>query len=330
VTLQMAGRPLGFGFIRDLPTREMVDLALRAEELGFDSLWTVEHNFGRDGVTPFAAIAYATRRATLAMAVIPIFTRTPLLLASTFGTLDELAGGRMIIGLGAGSRLLIQAQGIAFEKPLTALRENVEVIRTLLREQKATFHGKVVHHEHVELDFEPVRKEVPIWIGATGPRALELSGEIADGVVLNAFTSNAYTQRAVELIRRGQTRRESSLEFGISNMMVCVIDEDRQRALRKMRPVLALYLARLPDVSKQSGFDPEVVERLTEAVNQEGAEAGARFLTDEMVDTLVICGPISRLRERVEQDVAAGVTHPVVFPLDNWAGTLDLFAKGLS
>jgi Coenzyme F420-dependent N5,N10-methylene tetrahydromethanopterin reductase and related flavin-dependent oxidoreductases len=303
-------------------------LSLRAEEIGYESVWTVEHNYGRDAVTPTAAIAYATSRVLIGNAVVPILTRSALLLATTYATLDELAGGRMIIGLGAGSRLLIEAQGIPFEKPVTALRENVELIRTLLRDGHATLHGAVVQHEGVEMDFEPLRREIPIWLGVTGPRALEVCGQIGDGVVLNAFTSVEYTRRAVELLAKGRAASNRPGDLAISTMVVCLVDE-RKAALDRMRPILALYLARLPDIAQQSGFEPELLDRLREEVRTEGAARAARLLSDEMVDHLTICGPTEFLHQRILEQIEAGVTHPLVFPIDNWAATLEAVASGL-
>jgi 5,10-methylenetetrahydromethanopterin reductase len=326
MTIEISGRTVGFGFIRDLPTREMVELSCRAEELGYDSVWTVEHNFGRDAITPASAIAYATRRIRIGFAVVPIFTRTPLLLAATFATLDELSNGRLIIGLGSGSRLLIAAQGITYSKPVTALKENVVLIRQLIRDQHADLQGTMVQHHDVELDFKPYREAIPIWLGVTGPRAVETSGEIGDGAVLNAFTSVDYTRRAVDLIHTGMARRADDVDFQISTMVVCIVDDDRHAALDRMRPILALYLARLPDIAQQSGFDPELLERLTREVNETGAEAASRLLSDEMVDHLTVCGPASHLAEQVGRYVEAGVNYPLVVPIDHWAETMKAVA----
>jgi 5,10-methylenetetrahydromethanopterin reductase len=327
VALEIAGCPVGMTFIRGLPARDMAALSAQAESAGFESVWVAEHSYGRDAITPLAAIACATERVRIGAAVVPIFTRTALLLASTWATLDELASGRLVIGLGAGSRLLIEAQGIEYGKPVTALKENVQLIRALLRDRRASVHGKVVHHEGVELDFEPLRPAIPVWLGVTGPRAVETSGEIAEGAMLNSFTSVDYTRSACERIAVGLSRRTNAAEFTTATVIVCEVDDDRKAALDRMRPILAVYLARLPDVAKLSGFDPELIERLRAHVDEGGGSAGAPLVSDEMLDALTACGPASFVRDRVAAYVDAGVTYPILAPTSRWSRAIEAIGR---
>ena len=164
-------------------------------------------------------MAAATRRVRVATAVINPFTRGAVLLAVTAATLDELCGGRLVLGLGAGSPTVLAHQGIAFDRPLARLRETVPVVRRLLAGDEVSFSGETIRVDRARLDFTPLRSVIPIYLGATGPRALALAGEIADGVILNGFVSLDYTRRAIAIVRaaaRDAGRDPSRIEIAAS------------------------------------------------------------------------------------------------------------------
>jgi 5,10-methylenetetrahydromethanopterin reductase len=159
-----------------------------AEERGFEAVWQAESRLVRDAIVPMAAYAAVTDRIKVGSGVINNWTRNIGLLAATFLTLDDLAPDRMICGIGAWWDPLASNVGIERKKPLLAMRETVEVLRRLLNMERVTFHGEFHQVEGIELDVVHGRREprnVPIYIGATGPKMMELCGEIADGVVLN-------------------------------------------------------------------------------------------------------------------------------------------------
>src|ERR1051326_3994990 len=145
---------LAFGLLNNLRMAESVAIAERAEELGYESIWFAEHNFSRDGVSICAAASARTKRIRIGPCVVPIFTRSALLLATTFAALDELSNGRIVLGVGAGSRLLVRARGINSDKPVTALREYIEACRAVWRAQgtHVSYHGQIVSLEDAELD----------------------------------------------------------------------------------------------------------------------------------------------------------------------------------
>ena len=216
----------GIGLLQNTPLPETVRLTKRVEELGYDSVWYAEHNFSRDGVTACAAAAAVTERITIGPSVCPIFTRSPLLMATTFAALDELSEGRFVAGIGAGSRVLIKAQGINFVKPLKALREYVEACRKVWNAHGTHFdyHGEMVHLENAELDFEPVRRDLPVWLGPTGPLACQLTGEIAEGASLNAFLGTEYVTWALDHLQKGAERAGRTvddLEVGMMLVACC-------------------------------------------------------------------------------------------------------------
>jgi 5,10-methylenetetrahydromethanopterin reductase len=331
------GRPerprLGFALANTEDVRGAADTARRAERLGYDSLWFGEHNYSHDAIVPCAAAAAVTERITIGPCVVPIFTRSALLLANTFATLDELSGGRIVLGIGAGSRVLIKAQGIEYRQPLTALREYVDVCRAVWKAhgRHVSYAGEIVRLDEAELDFRPVREEIPVWIGPTGPKACELTGEIADGAMLNAFLPTSYVTSAVGWLAAGAARSGRSLDGGFETSMIVltVVVESKEHAFRQLRPVLASYLARLPDVTRHTtvwGEDGQGWRRLAAAVDEGGGEAGQRFISDELIDELTACGTADECRAALQRYVDAGVDHPVVFTFGDPGTTMEAMA----
>lgn len=308
----------GIGLLQTTPLPETVRLTKRVEELGYDSIWYAEHNFSRDAITACAAAAAVTERLTIGPSVVPIFTRSPLLMATTFAALDELSGGRMVAGIGAGSRVLIKAQGINFEKPLTALREYVEACRAVwgAHGTHISYEGEMVHLENAELDFEPVRRDLPVWLGPTGPLACQLTGEIAEGALLNAFLSPDYVTWAIDHLQTGAERGGRTFDdLEVGMMVVAAVDDSKEAARDYLRPLLAVYLARLPDITKRTsvwGDDGEGWRQLAAAVDSGGGEAGKQYITDEIVDEITVNGTRDDCLEGLQRYIDAGVNHPII------------------
>ena len=178
------------------PIRQGIELVRYAEAKGFDAVWQADSRLVRDAVVPMAAFAATTDRIKIGSGVIDIWTRNAARLASTFSTLDDLAPGRMICGLGAWWDPLAAKVGIDRSRPLKVMREVVEAVRGLLNNETVTIDGYHVQLDGVELDYvhqERRPKDVPIYIGATGMQMMELTGEIADGAVLNYLVSPTTT-----------------------------------------------------------------------------------------------------------------------------------------
>ena len=200
----------------DHPISEAVEYVRYAEDRGFEAVWQAESRLVREATVPMAAFLAQTARIRVGAGVVNNWTRNPALLASTFSTLDDLAPGRVILGIGAWWDPLAAKVGIERSRPLTAIRETVEAVRALLADETVTYHGDFVHLDGVELDYvhqERRPKEVPIYIGATGMKMMELAGEIADGVLLNYLVPPTYNARAMEALERGEIAGRAILEF---------------------------------------------------------------------------------------------------------------------
>ncbi len=248
------------------PIREGMEYARYAEEKGFEAVWQAESRLVRDAIVPMAAFAAVTDRIDIGSGVINNWTRNIGLLAATFLTLDDLAPDRIICGIGAWWDPLAKNVGIDRRKPLTAMRETIEVMRRLLAMERVTYHGEFHHVDGIELDVVHGRREprnVRVMIGATGPQMMELTGEIADGAVLNYCVPPEYNIEAMEQLERGAAKAGRSIEdIDRPQLVVCSVHEERKAALDGARELLTQYLAQQPHIAKASGVKPEVVQQI--------------------------------------------------------------------
>ena len=186
-----------------------IELVQYAESKGFEAVWQAESRLVRDAIVPMAAFGATTSTIKIGSGVTNNWTRNIGLLAATFLTLDDLAQDRIICGIGAWWDPLASKVGIKRRKPLSAMRETVEVLRRLLNMENVTFHGEFCYVDGIQLDVVHGRKEprnVPIYIGATGMKMMEMTGEIADGVVLNYLVNPAYNLRAMDALEGPRKR----------------------------------------------------------------------------------------------------------------------------
>jgi 5,10-methylenetetrahydromethanopterin reductase len=311
----------GLAFLGAPRVPEMIELAQLAEENGCESVWIAETRITRDGFVPAGAIAARTSRIGIGTGIVNVFTRGPVLSAISFATLDEASGGRAIAGLGAGSPLVLAAQGQPFDKPLTRLREYVETMRLLLRGERVDYAGETVRLAGAQLEMTPFRPDIPVHLGVTGPKALELAGEIADGAMLNGFLPPEYVRRARAHIAAGAARRgRGPNAIDVSMALITAVDADGQAARDAARPFVAMYIAGFPNIAREMGFDADVLER----VRAEGAAA----VSDAMVTAVTVAGTPAECRARIADYRAAGVGLPILFPLGDMRGAIELMAGG--
>jgi 5,10-methylenetetrahydromethanopterin reductase len=316
--------------------REGIELVRYAEASGFDAVWQADSRLVRDAVVPMAAFAATTDRIKIGSGVIDVWTRNPARLASTFSTLDDLAPGRMICGLGAWWDPLAAKVGIDRSRPLKVMREVVEAVRALLNNETVTMDGYHVHLDGVELDYvyqERRPKEVPIYIGATGMQMMELTGEIADGAVLNYLVSPSYNVGAIEALARGAAKAGRSIDdIDRPQLVVCSVDEDRQAALDGARLLVTQYLGQQPPIMKASGVPQELLDEigavLTWPATHDEVVAASALVPDEIVQMITASGTPDEVRAKVDEYVAAGCTCPILYPLaDDVRLMIDTFAR---
>jgi 5,10-methylenetetrahydromethanopterin reductase len=270
-----------------------------------------------------AAYAAVTDQIKLGSGVINNWTRNIGLLAATFLTLDDLAPDRIICGIGAWWDPLAKNVGIERRKPLTAMRETVEVLRRLLNMERVTYHGEFVDVTEIELDVVHGRREprnVPIMIGATGDQMMALTGEIADGVVLNYCVPPEYNDRALELLEQGAKKAGRTFEdLDRPQLVVCSVDDDAEKARDTTRELLTQYMAQQPHIAKASGVSPGVVAQIQSILGwpatKEQIQQAKHLVPEDLIHRITASGTPEQARAKVNEYRAHGCTCPILYPV---------------
>jgi 5,10-methylenetetrahydromethanopterin reductase len=316
--------------------REGLEYVRYAEQRGFEAVWQAESRLVRDAIVPMAAYAAVTERIKVGSGVINNWTRNIGLLAATFLTLDDLAPNRIICGIGAWWDPLARNVGIERKKPLVAMRETVTVLRRLLNMERVTFHGEFVHVDGIELDVVHGRREprnVPIMIGATGDQMMELTGEIADGAVLNYCVPPEYNERALELLEKGARKAGRKLDdLDRPQLIVCSVDHDHDKAIDSTRMLLTQYLAQQPHIAKASGVSAEIVAEIQSILGwpatKEQINKAKHLVPEELIHRITASGTPEEARAKVEEYRKYGCTCPILYSVGGDVKLLiDTFAQ---
>ncbi len=316
--------------------RDGLEYVKYAEAHGFEAVWQAESRLVRDAIVPMAAYAAVTNTLKIGSGVINNWTRNIGLLASTFLTLDDLAPNRIICGIGAWWDPLARNVGIDRKKPLTAMKETITVLKRLLNMERVTFDGEFVHVNGIELDVVHGRKEprnVPIYIGATGDNMMEMTGEIAEGVVLNYCVPPEYNHKAMELLDKGAKKAGKSLnDIDRPQLIVCSVDKDHDKAIDTTRELLTQYLAQQPHIAKASGVSQEVVDKIQAILGWPATHeqiTRAKYLVPEdLIERITASGTPEEAKKKVAEYCKNGCTCPILYPVGGDVHLLiDTFAQ---
>jgi F420-dependent oxidoreductase-like protein len=324
---------LQLGYWGAQPPENAPELVAAAEEAGFDAVFTAEA-WGSDAYTPLAWWGSQTKRLRLGTSVVQLSARTPTACAMAALTLDHLSGGRHILGLGVSGPQVVEGRyGQRFPKPLARTREYIDIVRQVLRREAPvasdgphyplplTGEGTTGLGKNLKPITHPLRADVPIMLGAEGPKNVALAAEICDGW-LPIFYSPRLGEMYNEWLDEGFARpgaRRSREDFEICATANIVITEDRAAALAAMKPYLALYMGGMgsedtnfhADVYRRMGY-AEVVDDVTKLFRSDRKDEAAKVIPDELVDDAAIVGDIDYVRKQVAAWKAVGVTMMVV------------------
>lgn len=308
-----------------------------AEQRGFEAVWQAESRLVRDAIVPMAAFAATTSRIKVGSGVINNWTRNAALIAATYLTLDDLAPDRILCGIGAWWDPLAKNVGIERRKPLQAMREVVTVVRRLLNAEMVTFEGEFVHVNGIKLDVVHGNKEprnVPIYIGATGPQMMELTGEIGDGVVLNYLVRPEYNLEALDQLAKGAKKVGRTIDdLDRPQLVVCSLDSDRRKALDGAKKLVTQYLAQQPHFAKALNAEEAMVNQIKSKLGwpatEEQIEEAMEFVPDEMVQMVAAAGTPDEAKKKVQEYLDNGATCPILYPLGpDVKLMIDTFAVG--
>jgi 5,10-methylenetetrahydromethanopterin reductase len=318
-----------------------LEIAQYAEERGFSEIWQADTRLARDCIVMMSALLTKTTRLRIGSGVLPIWTRNPAVIAATWSTMWELGGkvgdrGRVMLGLGAWWEPIASRVGVERVKPLRAMREHVEAIRQLFTMEEVTYNGTFVNLDRVRLDVafgDTSPRDIPIYIGATGDKMLEMAGEICDGVVLNYVVSVDYIRRAVKLVERGAHKAGKTLQdVDRPELLVCCLsDEDPGAAMAEGKKLVAYYLATEPHIMKASNVSEELLEKVQSIMSWPATEAdyvrASAVIPDDVVRGLMAVGTSDECRAKVKEYIEAGVTCPILYPMmDDIRPVVDAFA----
>ncbi len=302
---------LGLALANEGPLEETVRLARGAEELGLAEVWVPESSHGRSVTSVVATLAAHTRRIGLGVGVVNPFWRHPSLIAMEAATLDEAADGRLRgIGLGAGLWTL-DALGEAdprTRRPLQAMVEAIGVVRAMLRDEPGPPGEVFTVRQDARLDFQPLRRDIPVYVGAVNQRMLRATGALADGAYLGAITSPGYTAWAANQLAHGAVSTGRTTEVDLVANVLTSVSRDPRAARTAVKRVLAYYLWRVEGVVVDTaGADPEAVAEVRRTVAAHGAQAGAQRVSDHLVETFAAAGDPEQVAQRLHAYAQAGL-----------------------
>lgn len=297
-----------------------VELGLCAEESGFSTLWFAENPYQRGVLPAMGACARATQRVQLGIGVFNPFNRHPTLMAMEIGALDELSGGRAILGVGSGVPAWVEPI-TRYRKPLQAVRDTVLIARSLLAGEEVHYSGKMFAANGVRLEYELPRARVPVRIAAMGERMLLLCGELGDGLLIGNMCPPSFTARAIDALHEGATRVQRSPPAEITKYLPCVVnangDAARRSALNAIGRTLSgfwqAYQGAPPALAAIREGNNIDSSEFSEALSRlAGGEAGERALDDRYVAAYGVAGTVDQCVDQITGLADMGVTELTV------------------
>jgi probable F420-dependent oxidoreductase len=307
---------IGVAFSGGLPPADIVECVQLADELGYESAWVAEGH-GGDQFAILAACAVGTRRIKLGTSISSVFVRSATTIGMAAATVDQLSGGRFILGLGSSHKVQVEPEhGIPFVQPTQRLRETVEVVRGLVRDGVVSYAGEVVTIQRFELWFTPLRREIPIYIAALFPTMLQLGGEIADGVLLT-WPTTASGQRAAENVAAGARRAgRAPGDVDVASLIPCYVARTQREAFDGMRSAVAFYAGFFPRYNRllaEAGFATEVA-RIKAAFDAGDRAEAERRVPDALMAAISAAGTPEQCRARVDAYRRSGIGLPIISP----------------
>jgi probable F420-dependent oxidoreductase len=307
---------LGIAFSGGPTPSQIVDCVALAESLGYESAWVAEGH-GGDQFATLSGCAARTSTIQLGTAITSIYVRSIPTIAMAAATVDDLSGGRFILGLGSSHKVQVEPEhGVPYGKPLTRTRECVEIIRTLLAEGEVQYDGETVRIENFDLWFTPHRRELPIYIAAVFPKMTALCGEVADGIILTRGTLKSAAAARHHIAQGAKRSGRDPAKVAVTSMFPTAVADTREAALDAMRPGLAFYIGFFPRYNKlvaEHGFAGEAAA-IAEAWSNGNHKAATALVTDAMVDATGIAGTPEQCRARIDAYRASGIDLPIISP----------------
>lgn len=310
--------------------QDTLNVVSTAEKLHYQSCWISEDYYYGGAMATAGAIAALTSEIQIGVGVINPYTRTPALCAMEAAAVDMVSQGRFVLTLGSSNHRWIEEQmGIPFQKPITRVVEAVQIIRTMLATGKADFKGECYKNSGIVMNFAPYRKNMPVYMGVGGERALKLAGKYADGVLLSVMCSAPYVKYARRMIDEGAREAgRDPKEIRLCGYIPLFVG-DREEGRKAFAKTLAFYIGRGAErpMMKEAGITPAIAQPFIEAIKKK--ESGAKYVTEELADRFTVIGSKEHCLERLAEYKEAGLDNPILCECDG-VGAVDMMHMGAS
>ena len=297
------------------PSAGVVELAPMIEDAGFGAFWKGESN-STDPLILLAGIAARTKTLKLGTAIYHIYGRSPVTMGIQSATLQDLSGGRLLLGLGVANKTIAAWHGGTFDRPLRRAKEYIHVVREVAKGERVEYDGETYSTgKRFQLSWKPSHPEFPVYLAGLGPQMTKLVGKIADGVFINMATPATVKEIASRVHAGAREAGRDPKDVKIITKVRCSLNPDRQIARSRLKQVLTFYniADHYRDMLKASGFEAEV-NVIGEAFKAGGFKAAKAKMTDEYMDKLPVipATSIAEIKERLQPFVEAGVDRLIV------------------
>ena len=307
---------IGVAFSGGISPTDIVECVQLAEDLGYESAWVAEGH-GGDQFSTLTACAVATSKIKLGTSISSVYVRTAPTIAMAAATVDYFSGGRFILGLGTSHKVQVEPEhGLEFTRPVPRLRECVDIVRAILRDGEVSYHGEIYNIDRFDLWFEPVRREMPIYVAAVFPKMLEVCGEISDGAILVWCTLDhaATAARHVALGAERAGRPPSDME--VASMLPCAVSDDPNEARDLMREPIAWYAGEFPRYRRlmaEAGYAEEL-EDVRQAWQNGRTQEAMDLVPAGLIDQIGLVGSQEECQDKLQAYRRAGITLPIISP----------------
>ena len=284
----------------------LIELIKVSEDIGFENVWITDHYNNKNVFEILALAARETSTIHMGSGVSNPFIRNPVTIAQATTTLDEISNGRALIGIGPGDKATMNTLGISWNKPLATVRDAVNIIRDVMD-------GKEVKNGAVLTGTSSIQDKIPIYVGAQGPKMLELSGQIADGSLVNASSPKDF-EHAIPLIKKGISQSSNpDKDFNFAAYTACSVDEDKNVAFNQTKIVVAFIIAGAPEVVlKRHNLSIESANLIKDYLSRNDFKSAIASVTEDMVNAFSVCGTPSQINEKIDVLEKMGVNEFVV------------------
>jgi len=297
---------LGYSLGSLLSVDEIISCTKILSNYNPDSVWIPE-TWGMEGYSMLSAVSQIAKNSKIGSSIINIYSRTPSLIAMGAATVDMVSNGRFILGLGTSSRPIVQEwHGLEFTSPVQRMREYVDIIRLILSGNKVNYEGRLFHLRNFTLLIKPKRKNIPIYLAAVNEKMVNLSWEIADGVI--------FYLRPITELKNTIQKMQSKKKIDVACQIITCISNDSEKAIDRAKRTLAFYIS-VGEIYRKflakNGFNNEI-RNIYEEFKKSGLKSNYELVTDKMLDSLVICGTPQECIKKLARIVSAGVTLPII------------------